>query len=77
VSDWWQDQLSELRHHWGGQGGAYAVNYLPGYDLWIAQRADDGTTLRADSADELRQMITDDYTARPVPRQRDGPPGTV
>lgn len=70
MTEWWQDQLSELRHHWGGQGGAYAVNYLPGYDQWIAQRADDGTTLRAGSAGELRQMIAADYEARPVPRDK-------
>jgi hypothetical protein len=77
VNEWWQDQLSELRHHWGGQGGAYAVNYLPGCDTWMAQRADDGATLRADSAAALRDLIVADYTARPVPRQRDGPTGTV
>ena len=65
MTEWWQDRLDDLRFHWGS---AYRVSYLPGHDLWIAQRADDGATLRADSADRLRDLIVADYTARPVPR---------
>ena len=65
MTEWWEDSLGELRFHWGG---AYRVSYLPGHDLWLAQRSDDGATLTADSAGELRQMIVADYTANPVPR---------
>lgn len=66
---WWEDSLGELRFHWSG---AYRINYLPGNDTWIAQRADDGATLTADSAFALREAIKADYAERPVPRKDSG-----
>jgi hypothetical protein len=48
-------------------GSAYRItNPEPG--VWLAQRRDDRTTLRAESAEELSDMIQADYAKRPVPR---------
>lgn len=33
---------------------------------WLAQRRDDGQTLTAGGPEELRTLIIEDYTARPV-----------
>ena len=56
--------LKSLRWGWGS---AYIVDRL-GPGAWIAQRRDDHTTLRTESAPELRDLIMADYAARPVPR---------
>jgi hypothetical protein len=40
----------------------------PRLGKWTAERQDTHETLRADSAEELRDKIVADYTARPVPR---------
>jgi len=68
MTEWRQHRLNELRFHWSP---AYTISYLPGpaRDLWIAQRADDGATLTADTADGLRDLIAADYAARPVSRE--------
>jgi hypothetical protein len=55
--------LGSLRWHWGS---AYAISYRMG--RWIASRRDDGGRLEAEEAEELRELIRDDYEARPVPR---------
>jgi hypothetical protein len=48
---------------------AYVVNH-PAPDVWIAQRTDDNTTLRASTPDRLLDLIRVDYAERPVPRVR-------
>lgn len=68
----WEAPLEDLRWHWGS---AYLIHYFKTADKWVAQRRDSQATISAGSAGELRQMITDDYARRPVPR--DGPPGNV
>jgi len=55
--------LGELRWHWDE---AYAIS-RSGY-VWLAQRRDNRETLRADSPEELHDLIVKDYSARPVPR---------
>ena len=65
----WEAPLGELRFHWGE---AYIIEYFRGPDLWLAQRRDNGTTLKAATAARLHDLIAADYTARPVPRQGDG-----
>jgi hypothetical protein len=64
--------LNFLRWHWSS---AYEISYRAG--KYQAARRDDGTVLAAGSADELLELVRADYARRPVPRQRDGPPGTV
>jgi hypothetical protein len=55
--------LEDLRWNWGE---AYRIDH---YGLvWLAQRRDDRSTLRAESVGELRNLIIADYTTRPVPR---------
>jgi hypothetical protein len=64
MSDWVTQELENLRWNWGE---SYVINYAwP--DRWIAQRRDDNKTLYAESADDLRDAIFADYSARPVPR---------
>jgi hypothetical protein len=64
ADDWAQADLNELRHHWGS---AYVITH-PQPDVWVAQRKDDRTTLRADTPGGLRDRIVADYLARPVSR---------
>jgi hypothetical protein len=56
--------LAYLIHHYGE---AYEINMRRG--RYEARRRDDGTTLTADSADALLDLIRADYAARPVSRQ--------
>lgn len=68
------DDLSELRWHWGS---AYLIEH-PRLRTWLAERRDDRTMLRAESADELLDRIRADYAAHPVSRRirsGGGPPG--
>lgn len=60
--------LNYLGFHWGGP---YRIGYRAG--KYRAVRADDGTELTADSADELLKLIRVDYARKPVPR----PPGVT
>ncbi len=62
------EPLAELRHHWGS---AYLIEH-PGPDVWIAQRRDDRTVLRATSAAALLRKIRADYDERPVSRRTSG-----
>ena len=56
--------LEALRWHWGE---AYTITVGDG--LWRAWRLDRiGGVLEADTPEELRQAILDDYTTRPVAR---------
>jgi hypothetical protein len=59
--------LDELRWHWGG---AYLIARLGG--RWTAQRVDSRETISADTAAGLRDLITADYEAKPVPRDGGG-----
>ena len=56
--------LADLRWHYHG---AYVVSH-PEPDLWLAQRTDDHTTLKAGTPDELFTLIRADYARKPVPR---------
>jgi hypothetical protein len=56
--------LEELRHHWGS---AYDIGFERG--RWAAQRKDgNGTPLTDSLPGGLREKITADYLASPVPR---------
>ena len=56
--------LEWLRHHWGS-----AYDIAAEGDHWSAARLDGtGTPLAARSAAELRALIVENYTTRPVPR---------
>ena len=61
--------LAELKHHYGS---AYLISH-PEPDVWLAQRRDDRTVLRAESAAGLLEKIRDDYAAHPVSRRIAGP----
>ena len=61
----WEGPLDELRWHWGG---AYLISFFEP-DNWVAQRRDNGETLRADGPVDLRQKIYEDYAANAVSRQ--------
>jgi len=56
--------LAYLIHHYGE---AYEINIRRG--RYEARRRDDGTTLTADSADALLDLIRADYAERPVSRR--------
>ena len=56
--------LADLQWHWGG---AYLITGMSG--RWLAQRRDDGQTLTAPGPEELAELITEDYGARPVSRE--------
>lgn len=61
--------LEDLRHHWRG---AYVIN--GSNERWVATRTDDGVSLLASSAEELREKIRRDYERKPVPRAERPPP---
>ena len=63
-----QRALASLRWHWSG---AYLICH-PAPHVWVAQRRDTHETLRADSAETLRDRIIADYFAWPVPRSLRG-----
>ena len=58
-------QLAFLLWHWDS---AYDIAVTD--DGWRAVRKDDGAELVTESAEELRDAMLADYTARPVPRFR-------
>jgi len=64
TSDW-EGPLDDLRWHWGE---AYLIHYFEPC-RWVAQRRDSHATMSAESADGLRDLIYEDYTANPVSRQ--------
>ncbi len=59
-----RDALADLQWNWGS---AYLITGMAGH--WLAQRRDDGRTLSASGPEELRELIIEDYRARPVPRE--------
>ena len=59
------EPLADLRHHYGS---AYLISH-PEPDVWLAQRRDDRTVLRADGPAELLDRIRADYAAHPVSRR--------
>jgi hypothetical protein len=56
--------LKDLRRNWGG---AYGITE-DDLGVWRAVRRDSQVTLIATSPRRLRDLITANYTARPVPR---------
>ena len=58
--------LAGLRLHWHE---AYGITWDIDTAEFVAQRRDNGGTLRAKTATELRIMIGDDYAEKPVPRE--------
>lgn len=58
------DALADLQWHWGS---AYEITGAA--EHWVAHRRDNGRMLVAGGPAELRQMITEDYTAQPVSRE--------
>jgi hypothetical protein len=57
------EDLADLRWHYSG---AYVINH-PAPDVWVAQRTDDSTTLRAGTPDGLLDLIRVDYAENPCP----------
>ena len=62
--------LKDLRRNWGG---AYKITGALG--VWRAMRLDNQARLIAIGPGELRDLITADSTARPVPRSGADPAG--
>ena len=48
-------------------GEPYLITGAAGH--WTAHRRDDGQMLIASGPDELRELMSEDYSARPVARQ--------
>jgi hypothetical protein len=63
IRTWADQQLADLKHHWGD---AYNIALIG--DRWVAQRGDSRTSFSADSPDGLLALIREDYAQRPVPR---------
>lgn len=55
--------VAMLESHWGS---AYRISYRLGQ--FRAERMDDGSAVRADSAEELLRLIRADYAQRPISR---------
>ena len=62
--------LRDLQWNWGS---AYLITGVG--EHWVALRRDDERTLAANGPDVLRELITEDYSARPV--SRDIAPGAA
>jgi hypothetical protein len=62
----YSSDLADLKHHWSG---AYIICHWPRVGLWLAQRRDDHTTVKAGDPEELRRLIRADYSARRVSRR--------
>jgi hypothetical protein len=62
------EELDRLRWDWDT---AYSVHH-PGPDVWVAQRRDNRATLTSDTPEGLRDLISADYAAMPVPRRTCG-----
>ncbi len=58
------EALSDLQWNWGG---AYLITGMSKH--WLAQRRDNGRTLKASGPDGLRELMIGDYAARPVSRE--------
>ena len=58
--------LEALRFGWGD---AYEIGHDDERGYWAARRDRIGGLLTADTPDELRQAITEDYAVKPVPRK--------
>ena len=52
-----------------GWGDAYEIGHDDERGYWAARRDRIGGLLTAAALDELRQAITEDYAAKPVPRE--------
>jgi hypothetical protein len=56
-------ELAELHHHWGS---AYRITWQAGQ--FVAERRDDGASVRKATAADLLAELRLDYAVRPVPR---------
>ena len=63
---WEGKALEALQWDWDT---AYMLGHDDGRGWWAARRDRIGGLLTAANPDELRQAITDDYAAQPVPRE--------
>jgi hypothetical protein len=59
-----ESALRDLQYHWGD---AYKITYVNG--MLRAERRDNGAAVSAPAAAALRQLLIDDYSAAPVPRE--------
>lgn len=57
------EALRALEWHWGE-----AYEFGEALGVWRAVRRDNGLTLIASEAEELRDLIIEDYSRKPVPR---------
>ena len=58
------EALTDLQWNWGG---AYLITGMNKH--WLAQRRDNGRTLKASGPEGLRELMIEDYAARPVSRE--------
>ena len=61
------ERAAELRYLQWNWGEAYLITGASGH--WLAQRRDNGRLLVASWPRDLRELIIDDYTVQPVPRE--------
>ena len=66
LTPWDQDALEAIRFGWDT---AYLIGHDDERGYWAARRDRIGGLLTADTPDELRQAITEDYAVKPVPRR--------
>jgi hypothetical protein len=59
-------ELEAIRFGWGD---AYLIDFDVERGYWAARRDKIGGLLTASDPDELRKAITEDYAAKPVPRE--------
>ena len=59
-----QDALGQLQWSWGS---AYGI--AGAWGTWVARRRDNGHVLHANSPDQLRELMIEDYGDQPVPRE--------
>lgn len=67
----WDDYLERIRGHEAAQlRWHWEESYRVGWNgEFFATRLDNGVTLRAEAAEDLRDLIIADYCEHPVPRQ--------
>jgi len=66
LKPWEQDALDAIRFGWDT---AYLIGHDDEHGYFASRRDKIGGLLTAATPDELRQAITEDYAAKPVPRE--------
>lgn len=64
-----QSELGDLAVHWGE---AYDITCDPDTRTWTARHKGGGEPLTAETSEDLRYLIREDYRLRKVPRPEDG-----